>query len=151
MHEGTFADAIEKLMQKDSRYHAEAYFFLREALDFTSQTLKKPAKGEQRHVSGKELLEGLRLFAVQEFGPMALTVLKTWGITRTQHFGDIVFNMVDAGILGKTDKDTPADFADVYDFHDAFVKPFLPARPLEELVSAHPAGTNKPPIRKKTN
>ena len=126
MHEGTFGEVVEKIRGKDPRYDAEAYFFVREALDFTSQMLNKPAEGSQRHVTGQELLEGVRSFALQEFGPIASTVLKTWGITKTGDFGNIVFNLVEEGVLGKTDKDSKKDFNEGYDFKDAFTKPFLP-------------------------
>jgi uncharacterized repeat protein (TIGR04138 family) len=84
--------------------------------------LEKP-----RHVSGQELLAGIREFALAEFGPMAKTVLNSWGITRTEDFGEIVFNMVEIGLLGRTDKDSREDFANGYDFEEAFRKPFLPS------------------------
>ena len=78
----------------------------------------------ERHVSGKELAEGIRDYALQEFGPLALTVLRTWGIQRTEDFGELVFHLVEAGKLGKTEKDTRADFAHVYDFDEVFARPF---------------------------
>ena len=129
MQRRSFEEALEIILKEDSRYPAEAYFFLREGLDYTIKALEKPTNGPARHVSGRELLEGLRVFAVQEFGPLALTVLKAWGITRTEDFGEIVFNLVDKGVLGKTNEDKRQDFADGYRFEDAFVKPFQPKRP----------------------
>jgi uncharacterized repeat protein (TIGR04138 family) len=99
---------------------------VREALDFTSKLLEKPADGPKRHVSGTELLEGIRRYALQEFGPMSLTVLNTWGITTTADFGEIVFHLVEVGLLGKTEEDRREDFADGYNFHEAFARPFLP-------------------------
>lgn len=126
MQEEAFLKVIEKIRKKDSRYETEAYFFVREALDFTSKMLNKPAEGVQRHVKGQELLDGIKDYAIQEFGPIALTVLTTWGIRRTEDFGEIVFNLVDNGVLGKTEEDSRADFAGGYDFQTAFTLPFLP-------------------------
>lgn len=121
-----FQEAVEQLAQRDPRYHEQAYYFLREGLDFSIKLLQKPAAGPARHVSGTELLEGLRQFALQEYGPLARTVLKHWGITRCEDFGELVFNLVEAGVLGKTDQDKREDFAGGFDFTTAFLKPFLP-------------------------
>jgi uncharacterized repeat protein (TIGR04138 family) len=115
-------DLLEKIAVRDPRYAIEAYGFLRAGLDFTVRRLERP-----RHVSGHELLDGLREFALNEFGPMAQTVLNGWGIERTEDFGEMVFNLVDAGLLGRTDEDDRADFADGYDFDEAFRRPFRPA------------------------
>ena len=113
---------------RDPRYHIDSYSFIREALEFTAKRLDKAVDEDQaRHVSGRELLDGVRNYAIEEFGPMALTVLRSWNITRTEHLGDLVFNLVDAGVLRKTETDTRADFADGFDFEDAFVQPFLPS------------------------
>ena len=122
-----FAAIIKGICLKDPRYDGDAYFFVREALDFTSKMLNKPREGAARHVSGPELLEGIRAYALQEFGPMALTVFSSWGIKRTGDFGDIVFNLVETGKLGKTDEDTKEDFANGYDFQEVFAKPFMPS------------------------
>lgn len=112
---------LNDLLARDPRYTAEAYAFVRAGLDFTVRRLEKP-----RHVSGRELLDGIREFALSEFGPMTRTVLAGWGLTRTEDVGEIVFNMVEVGLLGKTEKDSRADFAAGYDFDDAFCKPFQP-------------------------
>ncbi|NQT93736.1 MAG: hypothetical protein HQ559_13330 [Lentisphaerae bacterium] len=88
--------------------------------------LDRPQNSKKRHVSGAELLDGLRVYALQEFGPMAVTVLNAWGIRATDDIGDIVFQLVESGVLGKTDEDRRDDFAGVYDFDEAFTKPFLP-------------------------
>jgi uncharacterized repeat protein (TIGR04138 family) len=87
----------------------------------------KENKGEMRHVSGQELLGGIRDYALAQFGPMTKMVFEEWGIKRCEDFGEIVFNMVEIGLLGKTDQDSREDFANGYDFDDAFRKPFLPA------------------------
>jgi uncharacterized repeat protein (TIGR04138 family) len=126
MHEPTFEEHLELILAKDARYHRDAYFFLREALDFTQKAIIKENRGQLRHVTGQELLAGIREYALQQFGPMALTVLEEWGIKCCEDFGEIVFNMVDAGLLAKTEKDSRDDFHGGYDFDEAFRKPFLP-------------------------
>ena len=113
----------------DPRYSVQAYYFLREALDFTINLLSKPTEGPERHVSGRELLEGVRQYALQEYGPLARTVLAQWGINTTDDFGQIVFNLVQKGILGKTERDKMEDFTNGYDFDTAFRAPFLPDVP----------------------
>ena len=126
MHEADFREAARRLAAKDSRFDAEAYVFIREGLDYASKALKKPAEGPERHVTAQELLACIRDFALQEFGPMAFRVLAEWGIHRTEDFGAVVFNLVDAGILGKTEEDREEYFANGYDFHETFVRPFEP-------------------------
>jgi uncharacterized repeat protein (TIGR04138 family) len=126
MHEVSFEEALAKIQSKDPRYDREAYLFVREALDHTQKSIKQ-GRGKLRHVSGQELLDGIRDFALAQFGPMAATVLDAWGIRACSDFGDIVFNMVEVGWLAKTETDSRADFEGGYDFQEAFQKPFLPS------------------------
>ena len=126
MQENAFLELIHTLCTKDNRYTPDAYLFVRQALDVTVKILDRPQKGPGRHVSGGELLDGIRNFALQEFGPMTRTVLSSWGINATGDFGEIVFNLVESGVLGRTDHDSKEDFKDGYDFDEAFVHPFLP-------------------------
>jgi len=126
MQEINFDEAVEQILAKDSRFARDAYTFVREALDFTQKSAGKEARGTIRHVSGQELLDGIRKFALEQFGPMVVTVFEEWGVKNCRDFGEIVFNMVEIGLLAKTDKDTRADFQNGYDFTDAFRKPFLP-------------------------
>ncbi len=126
MKQTDFHEALRKILEHDQRYAADAYLFLREALDFTIKELKKPDKGPTRHVSGAELLDGIRQFALQEFGPLTLRVLHHWGVSRSEDFGEIVFNLVESGALGKTEEDRREDFAGGYDFERAFAAPFRP-------------------------
>ena len=136
MQAASFEEAIEQIAAQDRRYHREAYFFLREALDHTHKiTGKPPKKNAVRHVSGQELLNGVREYALQQFGPMTLTVLEEWGIKRCEDFGEIVFNMVENKLLAKTEQDSREDFRNGYDFHDAFRKPFLPSRIASEPIA----------------
>jgi uncharacterized repeat protein (TIGR04138 family) len=124
----SFHEALARILEADRRYDEAAYCFVREALDFTIKILKKPSEGPGRHVSGQELLDGIRQYALQEFGPLAQTVLDRWGVRCCEDFGNVVFNMVEQGILGKTEHDRREDFAGGYDFDAAFRKPYR-ARP----------------------
>lgn len=128
MKKVNFEEALEQILREDPRYTEDAYVFLREALDFTIKLLKKPDEGPARHVTGAELLEGVRQYALQEYGPMARTVLGRWGVRRCEDFGEIVFNLVGKGILGRTEQDRKEDFAGGYDFEKAFSEPFQPER-----------------------
>jgi uncharacterized repeat protein (TIGR04138 family) len=130
MQEINFDETVELILTRDRRYTREAYNFVREALDFTQKLIVKENRGQLRHVSGQELLEGIRQFALQQFGPMVVTVFEEWGIRRCRDFGEIVFNMVETGLLAKTEHDTREDFQNGYDFTDAFRKPFWPSQKL---------------------
>lgn len=127
MHGINFEEEIEKIAANDPRYAREAYIFVREALDHTQRMNSKAGRDDgPRHVSGQQLLEGVREFALQQYGPMVLTVLNDWGIRKCEDIGEIVFNMVENALLAKTEQDSREDFAGRYDFDDAFRKPFLP-------------------------
>jgi len=110
-----FYQVSEDIYAKDNRYKPDSYEFVMQALHFTQTKLKK-----ESHVNGKELLEGIRDFAIEQYGPMARTVLKHWGITKTEDFGNIVFNMINEKILSKTEDDSIDDFKEVYNFDAAF-------------------------------
>ena len=97
MHEVSFEEALELILAKDPRYTRDAYLFVREALDRTQQAVAKLTLEDVRHVTGQELLAGIREFALSEFGPMAMMVLNEWGIHTSRDFGEIVFNMVENG------------------------------------------------------
>ena len=126
MQEVNFDEALDQILAADARFHRDAYLFMREALDFTQKLVGKEARGAIRHVSGQELLEGIRKFALNQFGPMTTTVFEEWNIRHCRDFGEIVFNMVEIGLLAKTEKDTRDDFQNGYDFTEAFRKPFRP-------------------------
>ncbi len=126
MQKITLPEALQEILRQDPRYTADGYLFIKEALDYTIKMLGKPTEGVARHVSAAELLEGIRAYALEEFGPMALTVLQTWGLQRTDDIGHAVFNLVRQGILGKTANDKIEDFAGGYDFLEVFRDPFLP-------------------------
>jgi uncharacterized repeat protein (TIGR04138 family) len=106
-----------KILERDKRYYPEAYSFIMASLNYTMKKLKR--KG---HITGQELSDGIKDYALEQFGPMARLVLEHWGITKTDDFGEIVFNLVNAGLLGKTDQDSKTDFNNRYDFKEAFDK-----------------------------
>ncbi len=125
---------LEEVVERDPRYPYEAYEFIFAALAHTQKLLGRLPHEEAEedeagdaeaepchHVSGAELLHGVRDLALREFGLMARTVFRMWGINNTSDFGEIVFNLIEAGLMSKTDEDTRADFADVYDLDEALV------------------------------
>ncbi|MCP4730501.1 MAG: hypothetical protein GY872_10555 [Roseibacillus sp.] len=120
-----FDTAVENILEREKRFDAGAYFLLKEALDFTLKRTREES-GEERHVSGKELIHGFRDHALQEFGPMAFTLLREWGVNACSDIGDMVFELIEEGMFGKQDSDTREDFADHYDFAEAFLLPYLP-------------------------
>jgi uncharacterized repeat protein (TIGR04138 family) len=122
-----FAEAVDRIIQEDPRYNRDVYSFVRDALDFTVKQQKKNKEGVSRHVSPTQLLDGIRVFALREFGPMVMTVFNYWNVHSCEDLGHIVFNMIRKEILGKNDTDTIEQFRDGYDFNEAFVLPFLPA------------------------
>ena len=124
-----FAEALESVVASDPRYQRDGYIFLRDALDFTTKQHKKVKGVSVRHVSGPELLDGVRQYALKEFGPMVMTVFDSWGIRSCEDMGHMVFNLIGAGVFGKTEQDSIEDFKNVYDFEEAFVKPFAPEKP----------------------
>ena len=131
-----FAEALDSMVASDPRYQRNAYVFLRDALDFTTKQQKKIKGATVRHVSGPELLDGVRQYALKEFGPMVMTVFDNWGVHSCEDIGNMVFNLIDAGIFGKTAEDSIEDFKNVYDFKEAFVKPFAPTKPAPLKPSA---------------
>jgi len=102
------------LQARNPRYAEAAYVFVLAALNYVLEHLPEP-----RHITGREMAEGVRDLALERFGPMARTVLEHWGIEQTADVGDIVFALVEAGGLIRQDEDSPEDFADVFDFEDA--------------------------------
>src|SRR5467141_1289238 len=119
-----FSEALDSIVAVDPRYQRDAYVFLRDALDFTTKQQKKIKGTTVRHVAGPELLDGVRQYALKEFGPMVITVFDNWGIHCCEDIGHMVFNLIGAGVFGKTQEDSIEDFKNVYDFKEAFVKPF---------------------------
>ena len=143
-----FAEALESIVANNPRYHRDGYIFLRDALDFTTKQQKKIKGVSVRHVTGPELLDGVRQYALKEFGPMVMTVFDSWGIQSCEDIGHMVFNLIGAGVFGKTEEDSIKDFKNVYDFKEAFVRPFAPtkaetAKPPTELPAPKAAASSK--------
>ena len=141
MHEANFDEGIELILLKDPRYTRDAYVFVRDALDHTKKGMSRREgipMTDNEHVTGQELLAGIREYALAQFGPMAITVLEDWGVTRCEDFGEIVFSIVEAGLFSKTDTDSRADFQNAYDFDEAFRKPFLPQSKLDPQPKSVP-------------
>jgi uncharacterized repeat protein (TIGR04138 family) len=120
---------LEELVRRDPRYAYEAYEFIFAALAHTQRLLGREPEADVRpgppepehHVSGPQLLHGVRDLALREFGLMARTVFRLWGIERTDDFGEIVFNLVEAGLMSKTPEDHRRDFHEVFDLDQALV------------------------------
>ncbi|HUU30305.1 MAG TPA: Minf_1886 family protein [archaeon] len=110
-------DFLDELIEHDLRYKKEAYIFVLDSLRATIENLQ-----EARHVTGKELSQSCRRCALELYGPLARTVLDYWGIKSTEDFGEIVFNLIEARQLTKTEQDSKEDFKDVFDFEEAFEK-----------------------------
>lgn len=121
-----FMPDFKTLRAKAGPFPPQAYQFVREGLAHTVKTLHGDTantmmvEDETRHVTGQQLCLGLRDFAIKQYGLLAKTVLCSWSITGTTDFGRIVFAMIDAGLMRKTEEDTLEDFQAVFDFDEAF-------------------------------
>ena len=129
-------------MRQDRRYRFEAYAFVFEALGYAHKVLglgvtkksesatrkrAKPAGGEEEpenHLTGQQLCEAIRLYALEQYGYMAKCVLNNWGVHTTGDFGEIVFNLIRIGEMRKTKDDRREDFDGVYDFETALRQDF---------------------------
>lgn len=127
------ANPIAQLLNEDSRYRIEAYQFVREALSFAQDVVSLDEEGKSthrveaaphdettRHLTGQQLCETIRQYAIEQYGYMAPLVLKTWGVTSTSDFGEIVYNLIRVKMMKKSQSDKREDFDDVYDFDVAF-------------------------------
>lgn len=111
---------ILDLTREDPRFTYEAYEFVCDAVTFTQKRLGREPEAKEdpeadHHVSGAELLRGACQLAVREFGMMAPVVFKLWGLRTTDDFGEIVFKLIAAEKLSKSDDDDPEDFHDLFD------------------------------------
>ncbi len=117
-------EAVERIVQRDPRYARAAYFFIHLAVRHSVELVAKNEGNRSRHISGQELLEGIRQFAIDQFGPMVLLVFNHWHLRCSRDIGEIVFLLASEGILGVSEQDSIEDFEDVYDFQEVFRKPF---------------------------
>ena len=123
--------SIEQVARDVGLYDVQAYYFVGEALEWLMARLD-----ERRHVTGAELSEAVRDLAVERFGMLAQSVLTHWGITSTACFGQIVYAMIEAGQMSKTDRDDIGDFNAVYDFDEAFEVYRIPSDGIEKTKGA---------------
>lgn len=132
-------DPLREIWKRDRRYALEAYQFLFDALDQAVRlTGREQEDGAGRHVTGQELLEGMRVHASNLFGPLAAAVWRAWGVNETLDWGRIVFRLVDAKLLNRQDEDTIDDFRDGFDLDEAFVHHYRPTLPTE--IGVNPVG-----------
>jgi uncharacterized repeat protein (TIGR04138 family) len=124
---------LVQLLKRDQRYRLEAYQFVREGLDYAQRALgmgvSRPVRRSEKpppesHLTGQELCEALRQFALEQFGFMAKWVLSSWGIRATSDFGELVYNMISVNLMRKSETDRREDFNGVYDFDEVFVRQF---------------------------
>jgi uncharacterized repeat protein (TIGR04138 family) len=106
---------LDRLRGLDPRYEDRAYAFVLAALEEVVQRLPR-----RRHVSGGELVTGCRDLALRLYGPMAKTVLQYWNIRATRDIGEVVFNLLEVGVLSKDEADSRNDFDDLFDFTEVF-------------------------------
>ncbi len=126
-----FIKKLAPVVQADPRYAYEAYEFVFQALDHTLKSLGRDLPDENTdpndphaHVSGRQLVEGICVFARQEFGLMASVVFRMWGIRRTDDFGEIVFNLIEAQLMNGTPDESRADFQGLFDLEEVLARGF---------------------------
>ena len=120
-----FEQSVVSILKRDKRFDPHAYFFLKDALDFTLKRIAESNGGQARHVSGPELLAGCRDYALEQFGPMASTLMTEWSIRKCQDLGDMVFHLIEEQVFGKQDSDKKEDFSEVFDFQASLITPFV--------------------------
>jgi len=137
-----FEQAVLAILSRDKRFEPHAFFFLKDALDFTLKRISDGNGGHARHVTGQELLDGFRDLTLEQFGPMGSTLMKEWGIRQCSDVGEMVFLLIDCGMFGKQDSDTKEDFSGTFDLDESLTGPFLPKskRPAVQPVSKAKAG-----------
>ena len=121
-----YEQSVLAILKRDKRFDSQAYLFLKEALDFTLKRVADGNGGRVRHVSGPELLEGFRDLALDQFGPMASTLMTEWGIRKCLDVGDMVFLLIEEQVFGKQDTDNREDFSGTFDLDESLTTPFLP-------------------------
>ncbi len=134
-----FMDAVKAVITRDPKYDVGAYYFLKDALDFTVKRVMENNDGEHRHVAASELLIGFRDLALQEFGPMASTMMDEWRLHSCTDIGTMVFQLIEEGVFGKQDSDTMEDFAELFPLKETLDAPFLPKNPVRNASTKAPS------------
>lgn len=106
---------MDRIRLRESRYDERAYLFVLASLEFCQQRLP-----ERRHLTGRELAEAARDLALARYGVLARTVLEHWGLRESADLGEVVFTLVELGLLISQPTDSKDDFVGVFDFHEAF-------------------------------
>jgi uncharacterized repeat protein (TIGR04138 family) len=154
MQDIKFHEVVEVICKEDSRYDRRAYEFVRAGLDYTVGEMRKkqPGKGAKpqqgaqasRHIKAAQLLDGVRAFTLEQFGPLSRIVLNEWGVKRCADFGEIVYNLIEHGIFSKTPEDTRGAYAAGFTCEAAFEKPFGPEKkPTLAATAAAAAGAGE--------
>jgi uncharacterized repeat protein (TIGR04138 family) len=138
MQQVQFEQAIVSILGRDKRFDPHAFFFLKDSLDYTLKRAADGNSGLSRHVSGGELLEGFRDLALEQFGPMASTLMIEWGVRECSDVGEMVFLLIEEQMFGKQDSDTKEDFHGNFDLNEALTTPFLPKRLLKPEAAEAP-------------
>jgi uncharacterized repeat protein (TIGR04138 family) len=120
-----FHIAVRDVRERDPRFAPQAYDFLCESLEYTVKSLKRE-NAEDRHVTGPQLLVGFREKALLDFGPMAWTVMREWGVRCSEDVGTMVYNLINIGYFGKNETDSIEDFSDGISLKESLTKPYLP-------------------------
>ncbi len=131
---------LYQLVDQDPRYPLEAYNFVRDALSFAADSMELGSSAyfdpeldeeeaahrarRERHLTGQQLCEAIRMYAINQYGYMAKVVLKNWNVDKTDCFGDIVYNMISIGLMKKSNEDRQTHFNNVYKFEDVFETEF---------------------------
>jgi uncharacterized repeat protein (TIGR04138 family) len=121
-----FEQAVVSILKRDKRFDPQAYFFLKDALDFTFKRITETQSGQTRHVSGPELVGGFRDLALEQYGPMAATLMTEWGVRKCSDIGEMVFHLIEEQIFGKQESDCQEDFTGSFDLEDSLRAPFVP-------------------------
>lgn len=130
---------LAQILQKDPRYPVEAYLFVSQAVNLISKAIMAKRKtARNRHISGLQLLNGMKQLLLGKYGCMAIDVLTAWNIFTTDDFGNIVFNLAEVQLLGTSDNDTREDFHNRFSFHDAFCIPFTPGKRIKAMPVIQP-------------
>lgn len=110
------SESFDKVAASRAEYSKEAFSFVRDGVDCAVRSLSRTS----RHVTARELLDSLRSLAIEKYGSAARDQLRSWGVTRCEDFGEIVFTLIDSGLFGKQPEDRKEEFQNGYDFATAF-------------------------------
>ena len=110
----------------------EAFQFVFESLDFVLSHPGARKSRTSRHITVRELLDGMRRTGLEQFGPLARCVFESWGVFSTADFGEIVFTLIEHDLLHQSESDRKEDFANAFDFRAEFDEGYRPTLKLTE-------------------